>query len=115
MRPVAVVSLSEILVRWDALSVRWHLDDEERATLLGGGATGPVADVRTYEADAAERRMRLLIELNDVVTAVFADADRVRAWLRRPNQGLGGGTPIAVLGSSPEWIVWITHSLRVAM
>ena len=105
------VPLRGILARWDAVAIRWDLGDDERSALLGVVAPGPSGDVATYATGAAEDRMRLLVALDPVLAAVHGDEDRTRGWLRRPNASLGGGTPLDMMASSPEWIRWLVGAV----
>lgn len=113
IRP-APMPLAGVLARWDALAIRWGLDGEERSGLLGERIEGPIDDESTYDIPGAERRMRLLVELEPVVAAVLVDEGRTREWLRRPNRQLGDRAPIDVMSRSPEWIRWLIDSLGIA-
>lgn len=110
----ASVPLAGVLARWDALAIRWGLDGQERSALLGCIPDGPIDDVSTYDLSTAETRMRLLVELEPIVSAVLVDEGRIREWLRRPNHQLGGRAPIDVMASSPEWVRWLIDALGVA-
>lgn len=110
----ATMPLTGVLARWDALAIRWGLDGDERSALLGGIQEGPVDDVSTYDLPVAERRMRLLVELEPIVSAVLVDEGRIREWLRRPNHQLGRRAPIDVMASSPDWVKWLIDTLGVA-
>ena len=106
--------LSTVLSQWDALVVRWDLDGEERFALLVGMSAGQIDQIASYDVSGVERRMRLLLELEPVLGAVFVQGERIRAWLRRTNRQLGYRTPLDVMASSPEWIRWLINSLDVA-
>jgi hypothetical protein len=106
--------LRGVIARWDAVVIRWALDGCERTALLGGGAEGSVTDVATYRLPTAERRMRLVVELELILERVFADEERTRTWLRQPNRNLGGRTPIEVMAQSPEWIRWLIDAVGIA-
>ena len=113
--PPAVIPLKGVIARWDAMVIRWGLSGNECSALLGSGDSGPVWDVSSYGLPTAERRMRLLVTLQPIVTSVFAgDEERVRAWLRRSNINLSGRTPLDVMMSSPEWIAWLISAVGVA-
>lgn len=106
--------LSTVLSRWDGLVVRWDLDGEERFALLGGMSADRIDQVASYDVSKVERRMRLLLELEPVLGAVFVRGERIRAWLRRSNRQLGHRTPLDVMASSPDWIRWLIDALDVA-
>lgn len=113
--PTTAVPLTQIFVRLDAIAIRWGLDGDERSALLDGMVPSAVDAVQAYDAAAAERRARLLVELDTVAAAVLIDGCRIRDWLRRPNTALGGSAPLNVIANSPDWMLWLIHSLRVAM
>ncbi|MDE1918563.1 MAG: DUF2384 domain-containing protein [Sphingomonadales bacterium] len=103
--------MADVLARWDALVLRWGLDGPERSMLLGPGMDGPVDEVESYLVSGAERRMRLLVELDGVLAVVFEGEDRTRSWLRRDNANLGNRTPVEVMAASPEWIRWLVNAM----
>lgn len=106
--------MRRVLARWDAVTVHWGLDGDERSALLGGCVAGPVDDVSSYGLPGAERRMRLLVELDLVLGQVFGDEAQICSWLRRPNQNLGGRRPLDVMAQSPDWIRWLIDALGIA-
>lgn len=106
--------LNGVLARWDAIAIRWGLDGDECSALLGCFADGPVDDVSSYGLPSAERRLRLLVNLEPVLAEVLVDEDRIRAWLRRANANLGGRAPLEVMALSPEWVRWLIESLGIA-
>lgn len=109
--PSDATSLAAVLDRWDALVEHWGLDGEEREMLIGGVVTGPIDDVASYQLEAGERRIRILVELEPVLTRLHGSRRRVRAWLRASNANLGGRTPMKVLSSSIEWGRWMIDNL----
>lgn len=106
--------LHEVLSRWDELVDRWALAPEERSGLLGGFAPGPVDRIETYEVLCGEQRMRLLVELDPVLTRIWRDDWRTREWLRASNPSLADRSPIEVMARSPEWIRWIIDNMGMA-
>ena len=66
---VEAMPLAGVLARWDALAIRWGLNGEERSALLGDRIEGPIDDESTYDIPGAERRMRLLVELEPASSA----------------------------------------------
>ena len=108
------VPLKIVLEEWDRIARRWRLTPKEHTSLLGGSPGGDIAQPPSYGADAAERRMRLLLELDCALRRVVRPDARIRTWLRRQNQHLGGATPMAAMASSPEWVRWLTKAIEVA-
>lgn len=113
--PWATAPLKGVIVRWEAMVIRWGLEGDECSALLGTGEEGPVADISSYGLATAERRMRLLVTLEPIVASVHeADEERTRAWLRQPNVNLSNRTPLEVMTRSPEWILWLIRAMGVA-
>ena len=106
-------SLAEVLDRWEAVVARWDLDHAGHDGLLGHVECGPVAEIGSYGHEAAEARMRLLVEFAAVLDRALGEERRTRFWLRAPNAFLGRATPIDLMSSSPEWIRWLTCSVGV--
>ena len=109
-----IMPLHDVLSRWDEVVVRWALDPEERCALLGGFAPGPIDRIETYEVLCGEQRMRLLVELEPVLTRIWRDEGRIRSWLRTPNPSLADRSPLAVMARSPEWVRWIIDNMGMA-
>jgi hypothetical protein len=107
--------LCTVITRWDAMVIHWGLEVDDCSALLGEGTGEAVGDPSSYGVATAERRMRLMVTLEPIVTAVFeGDRGRVRAWLHRPNVNLRQRTPLEVMTQSPEWIRWLISALGVA-
>ena len=94
---------ASLLPRWDSVVIRWALNPDERTALLAVALDGPVDDVATYRIDEAGARIRLAIQLAARLDRAFGDEERIKRWLRAPNAGLGGLTPIDAMASSSEW------------
>jgi hypothetical protein len=106
--------LKGVLARWDALVIRWDLLGDERSSLLGQTLNGPILDATSYRLVESERRMRMILELEEALSNIFTDEQALRAWLRRENRGLGGRTPIQAIAQSPQWIEWLTRAVGTA-
>jgi hypothetical protein len=103
-----------VLSEWDRVVRTWRLAPDERDALLGGVPGGGIAFAQSYGADVAQLRMRLLVDLAHALKRVLRTDARIRAWLRRPNRHLGGSTPVEAMGSSPEWVRWLTRAIEIA-
>lgn len=106
--------LHDVLSLWDEIVTRWALDPEERCGLLGGFASGPIDDIETYHILCGEQRMRLLVDLDPILTRIWNDERRIRQWLRAPNPGLADRSPIDVMSRSPEWVRWVIDNMGMA-
>ncbi|GEM72844.1 hypothetical protein SAQ01S_26100 [Sphingomonas aquatilis NBRC 16722] len=106
--------LHEVLSRWDEVVNRWALDPEERCGLLGGFAPGPIDRIETYEVLCGEQRMRLLVELDPILSRIWRDERRIREWLRAANPSLADRPPIDVMSRSPEWVRWVIDNMGMA-
>ena len=100
-----------VFARWEEVARRWALGAGQRSALLGGPASALPADIRSPEAELAERRMRLLVELDGTLRNVFGDDERLRAWLRARNRRLGGDSPLEVMTRSSAWTRWLTDHM----
>lgn len=105
--------LADVLTSWDSVIVSWALNGADRSALLGAMKEGEVVDPATYAPASAEVRMRLLVELHDILVSVLENDARVRAWLRTPNRHLCGRTPIDTMARSPVWIRWLIDAVGV--
>lgn len=107
--------LHVVIARWDTLVASWDLTGGECSALLGSGGVGPVDEVASYGLATAERRMRLLVALGEIVASVYdGDEERIHAWLRGANGNLRGRSPLGVMTRSPEWIHWLVTTMEAA-
>lgn len=97
--------LRATMARWEAVRVRWALNPDDEADVLGGtGFGGSPGDPASWRPATLERRIRLLVSLGDALDALLRDEARVRAWLRRPCALIGGQRPLDAMSSSVEFV-----------
>jgi len=104
----ARTELMAVADRFMVLGARWCLDDRQVVDLLGlQRPIHPMFDeddvavgVRMAGADA-ERRMRLLVEIDVLLPRLVGDADAIPLWLRSPSVGYADErvTPLVALAS----------------
>lgn len=103
----------DLLVGLDRLRRDWALTEEEEAGLLAGtGLSGPVNSVASWRTGEMEWRGLLLLEIASLLVHVQPCQERLRDWLRRPNHGLSGASPIERMTASTQWIVTMRDMLR---
>lgn len=72
----------------------WNLSDHEAQTLLGGMAQRTWARWKRGEIGRIDRdlraRMAILMGIHKALRYLFAEPVRGYAWIRKPNQALGG-------------------------
>lgn len=107
--------LAQVLLAWDAVSIRWGLSDAERGSLMPGSMRGPVCDPSSWRVDDAERRIRLLVRIAELAGEVHSGAERVRWWLRRPNPALSGRAPLEAMAGSMTWMELLLDSLEASL
>ena len=106
--------LADLLQAWDDIAQCWGLTDGERGWLLPAGLEGPIWDVDSWRAEAAEGRIRLLVRLASHLSEVHPEPAKARAWLGRPNAALGGLPPLEAMSQSVTWIEWLANCLEAA-
>lgn len=109
----AALPLKDVLARWDAIAVYWDLDEAERCGLLGSIEGGPVARVDSYDSARVERRMRLVLELDDELRRIFGKEVRAVNWLRARNRHLGGASPIELMSLSTAWMSFLVDHVEL--
>jgi hypothetical protein len=111
--PSTPMTLNRVLASWEAIVVRWGLNDDECSSLLGGLPAGRGHGLAPFDHAAAEDRMRLVVELEPTLAWAFPDDGHTRGWLRRPNMHLGQRTPLEMMAESPEWTRWLIDAVRM--
>lgn len=108
MRDCAKDEVAALVDRFMALGAHWCLDNVQVTALLGIDAE---LDVFFDEADLlwaiarsgcdAERRMRLLVEVDGLLVRLVPDPRAVAGWLRSPSVGYENElvTPMVALSS----------------
>ena len=104
----ARTELMAVVNRFMVLGARWCLDDAQVVELLGlRRPLDPMFDeddiavgVQIAGTDA-ERRMRLLVEVDVLLPRLLGDADVIPVWLRSPSVGYADEqvTPLVALAS----------------
>jgi uncharacterized protein (DUF2384 family) len=80
---------------------RWELTDAEAATLLGG------ISVRTFQrwkdgnlghvGNDLAARLSNLMGIHKALRLLFAENERVYAWIKKPNTAFGGNSALGVM------------------
>jgi uncharacterized protein (DUF2384 family) len=84
-----------------AIFARWGVSDVDAAVILGGISPKTFRRWRDGEYGRVNRdladRMSYILGIHKALRIIFAEPAQGYAWMRQPNQRLGGRTPLALL------------------
>lgn len=80
---------------------KWGLSEEEARAILGGVSTQVFEQLKAGKVGQVDEelsiRLSLLLGIHKGLRSLFRDPERGHTWVRRPNLGFEGRTPVKMM------------------